>query len=774
LNEYKIRTNRYTAIIGKGRLWILTNIIKKYPLRQKVLIVENKGTMTMMRLLFQKNLFIRFALVISICGYIKNVNSQENSVSVYIENQPEFSLFFSAIDKTGYKLKLRRLDTSKYTVFAPTNAAIEADEEFKAYLTDDTVWKVFLKKIVEIHIVPGQNPFPYATIFDGERDFLQTDGQQVNITQGFNQINGVQILDNAIAKGNGLVFAINEPLRTHFMNMDIYDTIEQQAELVPQFDNIIELSGFQDPITMFPVKTGLTFVVPRNRAIAGAEDLGAIDANRNYPEKIDEYLNPDTTDRTKSYLEYNLINRFIVEDNFKKGSEELLFPQNDIAHMWITKDKRGVFRFNDAELVRSYNAMNGVVYITDLALAPPGISEQLKYTGAYTSYETANMYAFLDACLWNQRNLTKSINATSIYGNPNETTFTIFAPLNSGMKSLDSGDIIRLGTLMWLEHTRDFIGYMMFQPAMTYTELYDMTANNNGMIDVEMVNHEGKMTFKIDEKNKLTIGDPDGSGHFIPIGDFKEGIRGQDGIMHVIDYMPKAPSVKNTIMDRLRNSNGLGNSNYDWLVTIMDVAGFRDLERLELTYFGVPNEFHTIDIPIADYEFIFQSMSFKSRQGFLYEGFLFIDELKRNYDGKTITSDNGLEWTVDVFNDTIYIDYMNPYCNVTVLEGRGVSDVLARTGVLQAVSGYFIKAPGYPKYTLAPTGPPVQKFGEGGGYDEDCVGTNCIGLPPSMKNQPVVLTPTSAEDTSAAATTKLMMVVMAAGLMSVIVAQNGV
>jgi len=233
-----------------------------------------------------------------------------------------------------------------------------------------------------------------------------------------------------------------------------------------------------DPLKQFNRETGATFISAPNQPINGAfryED----------EEIVAEYDDVTNTNRTYGYLEYNLLDTFIDQGKFDKSTHMWIYPRNNVAHMLITKDRRGVFRFNDAKLLRHYDVSNGIIYITESILAPPGITELIEYAGKYSSLDVGNTHQYLAACEWNPRNITADIvndNTTIHYYTPHDN-FTMFVPIENAYRMLNLDDVTRLATLLWQRHTRDFIGYLLYQPSTSYQELYNMALNNNNNVE---------------------------------------------------------------------------------------------------------------------------------------------------------------------------------------------------------------------------------------------------------------------------------------------------
>jgi hypothetical protein len=93
------------------------------------------------------------------------------------------------------------------------------------------------------------------------------------------------------------------------------------------------------------------------QTINEAEATSVIDA---------EFLNASMINETIAYfIEYNLIKKNLYMDDFLLGYQELIFPSNACAHMWITYTAARGLCFNDACLVsdetglRNFSASNG-------------------------------------------------------------------------------------------------------------------------------------------------------------------------------------------------------------------------------------------------------------------------------------------------------------------------------------------------------------------------------------------------------------------------------
>jgi len=268
-----------------------------------------------------------------------------------IKVDPQLSKFFTAIELAGLSELLDNNDR-KFTVFAPSNDAIDADEAFTTYMTRDG-WVKHLKANCQLFIVPNQ-VLTDPDIFDGVTTELVSLNQTLAVSQPFASINLVKVSTSvpnpSQTASNGIVHTMEGVMKPYWREIDLWN-MEVHDELV-NLQKITSRIGFDEPLLEFN-PSGTSWVASRNRGY-GNDSI----ALGFYPIVL-ELTDPNNTEFQNLTYNYNLIDFNIYEEDIPWDSQIKVRARNGVADMWITKDAEGILRFNDAELDRQAFANNG-------------------------------------------------------------------------------------------------------------------------------------------------------------------------------------------------------------------------------------------------------------------------------------------------------------------------------------------------------------------------------------------------------------------------------
>lgn len=268
-----------------------------------------------------------------------------------IRNEPRLSSFSEALTLAGLDGLLA--DNGKeYTVFAPSNDAIANDDVFATYMTKDG-WANHLRSNIQLMIVPNQ-VLSDDQVFDGATTELVSLNGTLAVSQPFAKVNLVAVTNTAAnpipPASNGIVHLMDGVMKPYWReyslwNMEEHDELEALSKITTRI-------AFDDPLLDF-AETGTSWVASRNRGY-GNDSI----ALGFYP-IVQELTDPDNVEFQNQTYMYNLINFNVYEEDIPNGFQVLVESRGGDAHMWVTKDQKGVLRFNDAELDRQALADNG-------------------------------------------------------------------------------------------------------------------------------------------------------------------------------------------------------------------------------------------------------------------------------------------------------------------------------------------------------------------------------------------------------------------------------
>jgi uncharacterized surface protein with fasciclin (FAS1) repeats len=306
----------------------------------------------------------------------QEVSAQTSTLRDLLLDRTEISSFRKAVEALG--ILDNELDDAgaNLTIFAPTNDAINASEQFSMYMTNMTsqppYWHYNLLASVNNHIVPNAT-LAFSDIFNSQTTELVSRQDGLSVSQFLIVVGGAKIVTQDLAASNGMLHVIDKVMEPHFYEYTLAN-LEEVEEYGPDdpalnrmsLQMIVDFVGARDLLDDFTPE-GITLVGCRIRALnrLGLDYLlqtinGAIDV------KNGEFMNASFKNETIAELiEYNILPRMYYREDIPDGYEELVFASNPCAHMWITK-RDGRVCFNNGCQVetpdpRGIMASNGYV-----------------------------------------------------------------------------------------------------------------------------------------------------------------------------------------------------------------------------------------------------------------------------------------------------------------------------------------------------------------------------------------------------------------------------
>ena len=271
-----------------------------------------------------------------------------------------------------------------YTVFAPTNEAIEASSQMQLLANgiDETParWYENIRAACRNHIVPNRE-YKKEQIFDLQTTELDSMHDTLVVRQWSQQIGGASILVADIQASNGILHIVKKVIDPKFFTQS-FSKLELQSEYGPDHLGRISMVDVVDHVNGRGIlqtirESGLTYAGCRIRAFnrMGLDDNYLWQTiNGGQFVKEDELMSDNFTEQTlKNFVEYQLIPKNYYLDELPNNFVELATPIANCGHMWVTK-KDDRLCFNDGCVVwdkykneaRQFLASNGYVQVAPL------------------------------------------------------------------------------------------------------------------------------------------------------------------------------------------------------------------------------------------------------------------------------------------------------------------------------------------------------------------------------------------------------------------------
>lgn len=240
------------------------------------------------------------------------ITTTDVNMTAYLEKYPEqFSEFRKILDMTGYASFLSAYGA--YTLFAPTNDAIDVYFQDKGYTSVDQVDVDELKNLVRFHLL--SDTLRSNTFTDGKLPSLTMFGQY--LITGTRNIDGItkvvvnrqaNIIQSDISVGNGIIHVIDHVL------IPAKFSVAQLVENNPKysvFTRALKETGFYDTLNILPANNPdpkrkfLTLLVESDSVLNAAgfstyEALKAKYCNTGNPKNV--------LDSLHLYVAYHILN----------------------------------------------------------------------------------------------------------------------------------------------------------------------------------------------------------------------------------------------------------------------------------------------------------------------------------------------------------------------------------------------------------------------------------------------------------------------------------
>jgi uncharacterized surface protein with fasciclin (FAS1) repeats len=337
-----------------------------------------------------RSLFLA-VVALSVVGQVTANNSTTNStttgghkapatlvprINAYTDDPTDpdgLSLFRDALQATEMFEQVLGDKNRNFTVFAPTNAAINASGLFRMYLDglDDKPprWHVQLKQVVMMHIIPDKK-FTVDRLFNKKITSLDTMLHNLTVSQWDQHVGGAAIVEGDIYALNGRLHLVDKVIMADFMQ-NSFSNLELQSEFGPDDLNrtslvdVIDHVEAREALNQFRPE-GQTFVGCRIRAFNRMEEYLPQTINNSTTVKDGELMDPNFKNETyHNFILYNIIPQNFYMQDMRNGFLELTVPIANCGHMWVTYNNDELCFNNGCVVteptVRQFMASNGYV-----------------------------------------------------------------------------------------------------------------------------------------------------------------------------------------------------------------------------------------------------------------------------------------------------------------------------------------------------------------------------------------------------------------------------
>jgi hypothetical protein len=290
-----------------------------------------------------------------------------------IEERDDVILFQKALIALDMFEQVLGDDSQTFTVFAPSDSAIDDSELWNLYFTgmdkNPPTWNRHLRAAVNNCIVKGPG-LTRDQVFNNEITELESLHDDLLISQFLGRVGGAPIETADIVASNGILHVMSGVLEPEFFDHTFAD-LEKQSEFGPDhldrtsLVDVVNLSGTRGEFAKSR-EGGTTMVGCRIRAYnrMGLDYLPQT-VNGSFNVKDGELMNATRVNETYGEVMYGLIPQNYYSEDILPGFYDLVLPVNGCAHMWVNKFE-GVLVFNDGRTVetpneRTFLASNGYV-----------------------------------------------------------------------------------------------------------------------------------------------------------------------------------------------------------------------------------------------------------------------------------------------------------------------------------------------------------------------------------------------------------------------------
>ncbi len=300
---------------------------------------------------------------------------------------------------------------SKFTVFAPTNAAFEDLLEAIGQTSLNDIPEDVLKEILEYHVVQGEARS--TQLSNGAVNTVGGEPIDVNVSSGVKLNGNTSVVTADVAASNGVVHVVDAVLVPPSIR-PIVGTIVAPAYFNKNFTTLVAAVKAASPVVLETLlnSDAKTLFAPTNAAFAAAGITSLPDQ---------ETLN--------AVLTYHAISGEVMASDIAVGSSSAETLNGTI---YLSKNEGGVFINGTTKVVATdIAASNGVVHVIDRTLLPPS-NTIAEIVVASTDAENPEFTQLLAALLRTEgQGANDLLNAVSSDGN-----LTVFAPTDAAFQEL--------------------------------------------------------------------------------------------------------------------------------------------------------------------------------------------------------------------------------------------------------------------------------------------------------------------------------------------------
>lgn len=272
-------------------------------------------------------------------------------------NNPDFSILFDAVDKTGLGDTLT--NGGPFTVFAPTNqafldllATLPGFGSLADFVTEEEI--DLLRSILLYHVVSEYN-FSNQ-LENGFISTLNGAAVEVDLNTGV-MINDADVIAANVQATNGVIHGINTVLMPPTMNL-----VEKAASFAPEFSVLMAAAtkaGLVDVLSGFGPYDQLTVFAPTNQAFVDFLQVADVDA-------AIATINGLSPEALTPILLYHVVEGRVYSSDLSSGWVTTLNGSFDLDLGSLTIDENAMLI---ADLL-NVQATNGVIHVINAVLMP--------------------------------------------------------------------------------------------------------------------------------------------------------------------------------------------------------------------------------------------------------------------------------------------------------------------------------------------------------------------------------------------------------------------
>ena len=274
--------------------------------------------------------------------------------SVALGDIANISQFRSGLESVNID-KLLSSNTVNYTIFAPLDDILLADEDYQFFTTNADPWSGHLTKYLEHHIIEGHQ-YTTGELFGDAAAIsrISLTGDPIAINADGQSIGGHTIFASYQIASNGILHTLSGVLLDATSTMSLAELVVNGInDTSPTIERQLQTSGDFSVLTGLLTEAGLianegsltqryqsgtTLVAPTDAALDGQLVEG---------------------ESVNDFLLYHVLGSNIYQENLGNTSQRLLSTLHPTAQVWLTVDEEGIMRYNDVVVKNEVLGSNG-------------------------------------------------------------------------------------------------------------------------------------------------------------------------------------------------------------------------------------------------------------------------------------------------------------------------------------------------------------------------------------------------------------------------------